>query len=218
MASGVPAKLVVKSTSSPRTTCASSYKISSIPTYPMPDKSLSSVMPRAHIVPRRRARGFTLIELVMVIVILGVLAVYAAPRMFSSGDFNARGFHDETLGLLRYAQKTAIAQRSTVCIALVAGPPATAKLSVASAPADPVCDASLVGSNRNCAGGPTGEQGCIVAPSGVSFSTMPTGPATINFNGLGQPTATSFTIQVANSNVPIPKTITVEANTGYVHD
>jgi MSHA pilin protein MshC len=166
----------------------------------------------------KRARGFTLIELIMVIVILGVLAVFAAPRIFNSGDFNARGFHDETLSLLRYAQKTAVAQRRTVCIALVAGPPATAKLRVASAPADPVCDASLVGPNRNCAGGPTGEQGCITAPSGVSFSTMPTGPATLSFNGLGQPTATSLTIQVANSAVPISQTITVESNTGYVHE
>src|SRR5665647_2470350 len=53
-------------------------------------------------------RGFTLIELIMVMVMLGVLAVFAAPRIFNSGDFYARGFHDETLGLLRYAQKAAI--------------------------------------------------------------------------------------------------------------
>ena len=54
--------------------------------------------------PKRRSLGqlgFTLIELVMVIAMLGVLAVFAAPRMFNSGDFYARGFHDETLALLR---------------------------------------------------------------------------------------------------------------------
>ena len=61
-------------------------------------------------------RGFTLIELVMVLVLAGVLAVFAAPRLFSTGDFNARGFQDETLSLLRYAQKAAIAQRRTVCV------------------------------------------------------------------------------------------------------
>lgn len=63
-----------------------------------------------------RQRGFTLIELIMVMVMLGVLAVFAAPRIFNSDDFYARGFHDETLALLRYAQKTAIAQRRTVCV------------------------------------------------------------------------------------------------------
>ena len=57
------------------------------------------------------AEGFTLIEMIMVIVILGVLAVFVAPRMMGTSDFYARGFHDETLGYLRYAQKTAIAQQ-----------------------------------------------------------------------------------------------------------
>lgn len=69
---------------------------------------------------RRRTRGFTLIELIMVIVILGVLAVFAAPRMFNSSDFYARGFQDETRALLRYAQKTAIAQRRAVCVTVAA--------------------------------------------------------------------------------------------------
>ena len=217
---------MVKSASSPRTMCATSYKNSSKSKHSM---SIENPAPMPLIAPAtqrglvglplvKRLRGFTLIELIMVIVILGVLAVFAAPRIFNSGDFNARGFHDETLSLLRYAQKTAIAQRRTVCVALVAGPPATARLSVASAEAVSTCNTSLVGPNRNCAGGPTGEQGCITAPSGVSFSTMPTAPTTINFNGLGQPAATSLTIQVANSSVPISQTITVEANTGYVHD
>src|ERR1035437_3175100 len=78
---------------------------------------------------RGHQRGFTLIELIMVMVMLGVLAVFAAPRIFNSDDFYARGFHDETLGLLRYAQKAAIAQRRTVCVVFAAG---SATLSIAS--------------------------------------------------------------------------------------
>ena len=65
-----------------------------------------------------RARGFTLIELIIVVVLLGILAVYAAPRIFNMDEFNARGFHDQTLALLRTAQKSAIAQRRTVCESL----------------------------------------------------------------------------------------------------
>ncbi|MFM2253346.1 MAG: hypothetical protein RJB68_1683, partial [Pseudomonadota bacterium] len=45
--------------------------------------------------------GFTLVELVMVIVLLGVLSVYAVPRMINTGDFFARGFHDQSMAYLR---------------------------------------------------------------------------------------------------------------------
>ena len=51
------------------------------------------------------SRGFTVIELVLVIALVGALAVFAAPRIFNLSDFNARGFHDETLALLRYATR-----------------------------------------------------------------------------------------------------------------
>ena len=47
--------------------------------------------------------GFTLIELIMVLVIVGVLAAVVGPRVFVTGTFDARGFHDETLALMRFA-------------------------------------------------------------------------------------------------------------------
>ena len=65
-----------------------------------------------------RGRGFTLVELVVTIVMLGILSVVALPRLFSRADYESRGFYDETKALLRYAQKQAIAQRRTVCVAL----------------------------------------------------------------------------------------------------
>ncbi|MDO8447629.1 MAG: type II secretion system protein [Rhodoferax sp.] len=152
-------------------------------------------------------RGFTLIELVMVIVLLGVLAVFAAPRIFNSNDFNARGFHDETLGFLRYAQKTAIAQRRTVCVTFSGT--AGASLGVASAPATPTCDTALRG--------PRGDSpGAITAKGGVAYSGAPT---SFNFDGLGQPVnaagvlVATQTIQIANA-----ASVIVEAGTGYVHD
>ena len=165
-----------------------------------------------------RQRGFMLIELIMVMVmlgVLGVLAVFAAPRIFNSDDFYARGFHDETLALLRYAQKTAIAQRRTVCVTFTSSAPASATLSIASTAAASTCDAPLTGPNRNCtAGTPIGSKGCITARAGISFSSA---PAPLSFNGLGQPSA-SATFQVSTLAGAAGNPIVVETETGYVHD
>lgn len=159
--------------------------------------------------PRRRVhqRGFTLIELIMVIVLLGVLAVFAAPRIFNSGDFYARGFHDETLAFLRYAQKTAIAQRRTVCVAFTTN---SATLNIASAAATTTCNTALRG--------PKGDSpGAITVKTGVAYNAAPTD---FNFDGLGQPITASGvamatqTIQVSNA----AKSITVETATGYVYE
>lgn len=162
-------------------------------------------------------RGFTLIELIMVVVLLGVLAVVAAPKVFNGGDFNARGFHDETLSLLRYAQKAAVAQRRTVCIAFIAAQPANATLSIASVAASSTCNMSLTGPNKNCPDAFGGTSGCINARSGVSYSTAPSG---FNFDGLGRPVGitSTLTMQVAVQGVPIAQTVFVEPETGYVHE
>jgi MSHA pilin protein MshC len=159
-------------------------------------------------------RGFTLIELIMVMVMLGILAVYAAPRMFNSTDFYARGFHDETLALLRYAQKTAIAQRRTVCVAMEMGsatPPPTAggTLTIASVAGATSCATALTG--------PAGGSASVAARAGVFFSVPSAVSTSFSFNGLGQPSA-SQTFQVSTATGTAGGPIIVEAETGYVHD
>lgn len=162
----------------------------------------------------RHQVGFTLIELIMVIVLLGVLAVVAGPKVFNTGDFNARGFHDETLSLLRYAQKSAIAQRRTVCVAFT-----TSSVTLTMAPAAPTAASATPACSASplTLVGPVGGNAVVTAKSGVTFDTVPT---EFNFDGLGQPITSSGallatqTIQVANS----AKGIQVEATTGFVHE
>lgn len=83
--------------------------------------------------------GFTLIELVMVIVILGILAVVALPNMSTSG-YRAFEFHDKTVAALRYAQKTATSHRRLVCVAFTAS---TVTLTIARANPSAACDDPL---------------------------------------------------------------------------
>lgn len=133
----------------------------------------------------------------MVIVLLGVLTVYSAPRILNTGDFNSRGFHDETLSLLRYAQKTAIAQRLTVCVTLN---PNGVTLTIF--PSNP--------KTGTCASAPE-----LKPPNpprgGIGLSAT---PGAFQFTPLGSTDqAAVVTITIENSTP-----ITVEADKGYVHD
>lgn len=154
--------------------------------------------------------GFTLLELIVVMVLLGTLSVYVAPRLLNASDFDAFGFHNETLAYLRYAQKTAVAQRRTVCVGFAG---ASLTLNIAAAPGSFDCAApgALVG--------PRGENAPVTlnAKAGVAYAAL---PVAFNFDGLGQPITgaglaqATQTFQVAG----VTRTITVEANTGYVHE
>ncbi len=152
---------------------------------------------RTRLQGRAAAHGFTLIELIMVIVILGVLAVFAAPRILNTGGFTARGFHDETLSLLRFAQKTAIAQRRTVCVTLNATGVTLTMDTDANTPADGVCDAALTLPSV-----PRGGVGLVGVPGAFQF--IPLGSTN---------QAATVTITILNSTA-----IFVDAATGYVYE
>jgi len=156
--------------------------------------------------------GFTILELIAVIAILGVLSVVIMPTAsnVSGKVFYARGFHDETLALLRFGQKAAIAQRRTVCVNFSGKTSVTLKIAATAATLD--CETDLQGPKS---GSNTGAS--ITAMSGVAYTTT---PQNFNFDGLGQPVDALGalvgiqTIKVGNA----AKMITVEPVTGYTHD
>ncbi len=151
--------------------------------------------------PLTGERGYTIIELVLVIVILGIIGVVAAPRFFGESQYEQRAFLDEVAGALRYAQKVAVASGCPVEVTLAAGSYSLAQQSASSGHCDPT-DASFPVTVLL----PSGDPVSGAAPSGIAIS-----PATFQYNALGQTNLGSDqTIAVGGSS------LTVRADSGLV--
>lgn len=112
-------------------------------------------------------RGFTLVELVVTLVIIGALAAVSAPIFFTQQTFAERGFMNETRAALRYAQKLAVASGCSVQVQFAGnGFSLTRSGNMANcndgAYTQPVADPSNLGS-----------QFSRTAPSGVTVSAVP---------------------------------------------
>ena len=64
------------------------------------------------------ARGFTLVELIAVLVLTGILGAVASSRFIGRESFDIRAYTDQTLATLRFAQKVAITQNRPVFVRL----------------------------------------------------------------------------------------------------
>ncbi len=147
------------------------------------------------------ARGFTLTELVMVVVIAGIIALLALPR-FNRPQTDAAWFGDEVKAVVRYAQKQAIAQRRTVWVVIVPDTSLSVCYDGASPCAQPLARLAATSSADYKPAPGT----FLKVPPGVTLS------ATVSpfwFNGLGQPSG-AVTLTVSG------RMIAVTAETGFV--
>jgi len=148
--------------------------------------------------------GFTLVELVTIMVVVGVLAAFAVPRMVDRGGFESRGFYDQARAIVRYAQKIAVAQRQS--------PPKPPVFVVITATNIRVCYDAACGTPVNDP--TTGAPLALTAPTGVTLS-----PATFSYSGSGSPSIGAQLAINVNSAAPgdINRTFYIEPVTGYVH-
>lgn len=160
--------------------------------------------------------GFSLVELVVILVVAGILAAVATARFVGRGGFESRGYADQAITVVRNAQKTAIAQRRNVIVVISAD--RIAVCYVAACGAGQRVPAAL-GLNR--AGTPAAANClndadwlCAGRPEGVTPIT--TTAATITFDALGRPDTTA-TITISGVEAgDLTRQIIVEPETGYV--
>jgi MSHA pilin protein MshC len=150
----------------------------------------------------RSAAGFTLVELVVVIVILGIVSAIAAPRFFDSRTFMERGYYEELVAALKYSQKLAVASGCPVRIEIQAGGYDARQQQALAGRCDPADSSWSTGVMRA-----DGQLLSGSSPIGVAVSPA----VTIVFDSLG---ATSL---ASDQNVTVGQfTLTVRADSGFV--
>jgi len=148
--------------------------------------------------------GFSLVELVTVIMVVAIVAAVTIPRFVGTDSFASRGSFDQAIETIRYAQKTAIAWRQEIHVCVTANTVAAAAAAGCATPlGHPTTGAPLL----------TG------MPSGVTLT-----PVNFRFNGIGRPLDNGgnpsgmITVAVNSTIAGDPaRQIVVEAETGYVH-
>jgi MSHA pilin protein MshC len=151
---------------------------------------------------RSGERGYTIIELILVIVILGTLGVVAGPRFFGKSVYDERAFMDELAVAMRYGQKVAVASGCPVRVTVTA----TSYRLAQQAASGGHCNASDTTFSTDVLL-PSGENANGVAPADVLIA-----PAIeFQFDAAGRTTLTgNLTLSVGS------RGLTVQADSGLV--
>ncbi|MBU0499605.1 MAG: prepilin-type N-terminal cleavage/methylation domain-containing protein [Gammaproteobacteria bacterium] len=145
--------------------------------------------------------GFTLVELVTTLLLLGILSFVAMPRFFDRASYAERGFQEDLLSSVRYAQKLA---RFSGCETRVETSAAGYALTQRAACTSGNFDVAV----QRISGGAITDN----VPNGLAL-----GAADFYYDSLGRPLDTGTGTSVAPGLTVGDRTLTVEAETGFAH-
>lgn len=153
--------------------------------------------------PRRYQAGFTLVELVMTMILIGILAYHAMPSFTLIADFETVVFRDQVVAALRYAQKSAVSHRRLVCADVT---PTSITLRIASTNPASNCGGATLN-------GPDGQS----AYASTSKALISGDIGTMYFQPSGTVTSSNGSIADYNLSIFGGGTVAVAGATGYVN-
>mgnify|MGYP000875657481 CR=1 FL=1 len=153
----------------------------------------------------RPARGFTMVELIAVMLLVGVLAVVAVPKL--NGVLGVRGtaWRDQVQAALLQARSLATGHRRLVCVAVATG---EVRLSIASTNPASSCNTTLPG--------PDGDARWAVDAQSLAVTVTPAG--TLYLQPDGRITSDGAGASAVNASVAIAgeTALQVTGETGHV--
>lgn len=181
-----------------------------------------------------RAGGFTLVELITVLILMGILGAVAVERFFDSRVSDGSGYASQVKSMIRYAQKVAIAQHRSVYVQIgvsnvgLCYQAACSSASVVPAPGGANSGSSATRAACVLGGAYVGQWLCEGAPASVTLTRGATLPAGFFFDALGRPYVNGDSVPVSTFTMSTAPTltvstgaasnvITIEPETGYVH-